>query len=98
MSYANTFGVSSALAVNTSKFSYAGSATLVAGTVDVTVPFVPASAVVLLQPVGTAVGAGNDTLSVSAIADPGEATASFSIFSSDNTDVRVVKYVVLLTA
>ena len=77
---------------------YSGSATLAAGTVTVTVPGLPASAIVLLQPVSAAVGASNDALSVGAIANAGAANASFTIYSSDNTDVRVVKWLVVLTA
>lgn len=76
---------------------WAGQTTLVAGTKTITVPFLPASAVILLSPISAAVGATNDALGVGAVANAGLVNASFTIYSSDAADVRDVKYVIVGT-
>jgi hypothetical protein len=72
---------------------WAGQVTLAAGTAAVAIPFLPAGAVPVLSPVSAAVGASNDALAAGVITNPGAATAAFQIYSADNTDVRVVRYV-----
>jgi hypothetical protein len=76
--------------------AWAGSTTLVAGTVSVTAPYLPANSTILLSPINDATGATNDALSVGAVSNAGASNAAFAIYSSDTGDVRVVKWVALL--
>jgi hypothetical protein len=75
---------------------WAGSATLAAGTVSVTAPYLPANSTILLSPINTTTGASNDALSVGAVSNGGASNAAFAIYSSDTGDVRAVKWVALL--
>lgn len=78
---------------------YTGSATLAAGTIAVTVPGLPKSAVIVVSPVGAGVAEANaGALSVSAVANPGAANAAFTIYSTEAADVRVVNWAVFLQA
>ena len=76
--------------------AWAGSATLVAGTVAVTAPYLPANSTILLSPINTTTGATNDALSVGAVSNAGLVNAGFAIYSSDTGDVRAVKWVAIL--
>jgi hypothetical protein len=76
--------------------TWSGVVTLAAGTATVTIPFLPANVIVLLQYVTT--GAAPEAVGASAVANAGLVNASFNILSASNTDVSQVRYVVLQLA
>ena len=95
MSVANLLDGS--VAVPVSKLSaegWRGSATLVAGTVAVSVPFLPANALVFATAVG-ALGVANSADIGAVIANGGLATATITLSSFNAGDTRVVNWLAL---
>lgn len=74
------------------------SAAMVAGTVSVAIPFLPASAAVLLSAVGTGVAQANAGALSYQITTPGAAGATLVIYSTNNADTRAVSYLCVATA